>query len=161
MGKVSGNWLTGAHSGRACRHDDIYTKVDKKTGACYSVKLCHPNANWTERQLSQRTSFGAISSAIAAWLKSEAEAGSADYQKVKKQYDRQSKFSTLRGMMYAKGMFTVDAEGNVTVDITANTQGVQAGGGSGGSGSGGSGSDSGGSGNEGGGSSGGGMTDYE
>ena len=27
MGKVYGNWVTGLHSGRACKHDDIYTKV--------------------------------------------------------------------------------------------------------------------------------------
>ena len=32
MGKVSGNWITGAHSGRACRRDDIYTKVKKDQG---------------------------------------------------------------------------------------------------------------------------------
>ena len=50
MGKVQGNWLTGAHSGRACKHENIYTKVDKKTGACYSVKLCNPNTNQTETQ---------------------------------------------------------------------------------------------------------------
>ena len=30
MGKVYGNWVTGLHSGRACEHDDIYTKVNKK-----------------------------------------------------------------------------------------------------------------------------------
>ena len=23
MGKVSGNWITGAHSGRACRRDEV------------------------------------------------------------------------------------------------------------------------------------------
>ena len=34
MGKVYGNWVTGLHSGRggsggrACKHDDIYTKVN-------------------------------------------------------------------------------------------------------------------------------------
>lgn len=147
MGKVSGNWLTGRHSGRACRHENIYTKVDKKTGACYSVKLCNPNTNWTEPQLRQRTSFGTISSAISSWLKEGKETSSADYLKVKRMYDRQSKFSTLRGMMYAKGMYRVDDEGVVTVDITASTQGVVAGGGSGSSG-GGSGS-SGGSGGDG------------
>ena len=55
MGKVSGNWITGAHSGRACRQDDIYTKVNKKTGACYSVKLCNPNTNWSEAVLNHRS----------------------------------------------------------------------------------------------------------
>ena len=103
MGKVSGNWITGVHSGRACRHDDIYTKVNKKTGACYSVKLCNPNTAWSEKVEAQRNSFGAISSAICEWIKVEKEKNSADYQKVKKNFDRQVRFATLRGYMFAKG----------------------------------------------------------
>ena len=121
MGKVSGNWITGAHSGRACRQDDIYTKVNKKTGACYSVKLCNPNTAWSEKVEAQRNSFGAISSAICEWIKVEKEKNSADYQKVKKAFDRQTRYSTIRGYMYAKGMFTISEDGSVTVDITANT----------------------------------------
>ena len=145
MGKVYGNWVTGLHSGRACKHDDIYTKVNKKTGQCYSVKLCNPNTNWTENQTRQRISFGTISAAINAWIKQEQLTDSADYLKVKKMYDRQTRYSTLRGMMYAKGMYTVDEQGQVTVDVNARTLGAIAGGsGSGGSDS--SGSSSGGSG---------------
>ena len=121
MGKVSGNWITGAHSGRACRHDDIYTKVNKKTGACYSVKLSNPNTNWSEKVTAQRSVFAAVSSALSAWIKAEKEKNSADYQKVKKAFDRQTRYSTIRGYMYAKGMFTISEDGSVTVDITANT----------------------------------------
>ena len=120
MGKVYGYWITGVHSGRACRQDDIYTKVNKKTGACYSVKLCNPNTNWSEMVTAQRSSFGAISSALSAWIKAEKEKNSEDYQKVKKMYDRQIRFSTLRGMMYAKGMYSIDESGLVTVDINAS-----------------------------------------
>ena len=120
MGKVYGNWITGVHSGRACRQDDIYTKVNKKTGACYSVKLCNPNTNWSEMVTAQRSSFGAISSALSAWIKAEKEKNSEDYQKVKKMYDRQIRFSTLRGMMYAKGMYSIDESGLVTVDINVS-----------------------------------------
>ena len=120
MGKVYGNWITGVHSGRACRQDDIYTKVNKKTGACYSVKLCNPNTNWSEMVTAQRSSFGAISSALSAWIKAEKEKNSEDYQKVKKMYNRQIRFSTLRGMMYAKGMYSSDESGLVTVDINAS-----------------------------------------
>ena len=120
MGKVYGNWITGVPSGRACRQDDIYTKVNKKTGACYSVKLCNPNTNWSEKVTAQRSSFGAISSALSAWIKAEKEKNSEDYQKVKKMYDRQIRFSTLRGMMYAKGMYSIDETGLVTVDINAS-----------------------------------------
>ena len=143
MGKVTGNWVTGRHSGRACRHEDIYTRVVKKTGACYSAKLCNPNTNWTDAQMKQRVSFGLISKALNTWLKEGKETPSADYLKVKRLYDRQSRYATMRGMMYAKGMYRVDDEGNVTVDITANTQGAVAGGSgsSGGSVSGGGGSD--------------------
>ena len=42
MGIVHGNWLTGTHSGRACRHENVYTRVNKKTGQCYSAQLCPP-----------------------------------------------------------------------------------------------------------------------
>lgn len=129
MGKVTGNWLTGAHSGRACRHEDIYTRTDRKTGACYSAKLCNPVTEWTEAQKTQRASFGVISSAIAAWIKKESVAPSADYVKVKRMYDRQMKYSTLRGMMYAKGMYRVEKDGSVVVDVNANTKGAVAGGG--------------------------------
>ena len=146
MGKLTGNWLTGAHSGRACRHEDIYTKVNKKTGACYSAKLCNPVTVWTEKQLAHRVSFGAISAAISAWIKAESVSGSEDYMKVKRMFDRQSKFATLRGMMYAKGMYRVEEDGSVVVDVNANSKGVvvvpPASGGSGGSG--GSGDDDGG-----------------
>ena len=130
MGRVSGNWLTGAHSGRACRHEDIYTRTDRKTGACYSAKLCNPVTEWTETQKAQRVSFGAISSAISAWIKAESVKPSADYLKVKRMYDRQMKYSTLRGMMYAKGMYRVEKDGSVVVDVNANTKGAVAGGGS-------------------------------
>ena len=130
MGKLTGNWLTGAHSGRACRHEDIYTKVNKKTGACYSAKLCNPVTVWTEKQLAHRVSFGAISAAISAWIKAESVSGSEDYMKVKRMFDRQSKFATLRGMMYAKGMYRVEKDGSVVVDVNANTKGAVAGGGS-------------------------------
>ena len=121
MGRVSGNWITGAHSGRACRHDDIYTKVNKKTGACYSVRLCNPNTNWSEAVIGHRNVFAAVSSALCAWIKAEKEKNSADYQKVKKAFDRQTRYSTIRGYMYAKGMFTISEDGSVTVDITAST----------------------------------------
>ena len=131
MGKVSGNWITGVHSGRACRHDDIYTKVNKKTGACYSVKLCNPNTAWSEKVEAQRNSFGAISSAICEWIKVEKEKNSADYQKVKKNFDRQVRFATLRGYMFAKGMYTIDESGLVTVDINANYNASAPSGGSG------------------------------
>ena len=171
MGKVYGNWVTGLHSGRACKHDDIYTKVNKKTGQCYSVKLCNPNTNQTESQKKTVSAFGKVNAAVAAWIKTEKakSAPSEAYQKVVAVFNRQNRYATLRGMIIAKGMYKVE-NGEVVVDPNANTtfatisstvqlpdgsanSGSAPAGGSGGSGSSGSQTPSGGSGSQGGGSS--------
>ena len=122
MGKVYGNWVTGLHSGRACKHDDIYTKVNKKTGQCYSVKLCNPNTNQTESQKKTVSAFGKVNAAIAAWIKAEKakSAPSEAYQKAVAVFNRQNRYATLRGMIIAKGMYKVE-NGEVVVDPNANT----------------------------------------
>ena len=122
MGKVSGNWVTGLHSGRACKHDDIYTKVNKKTGQCYSVKLCNPNTNQTESQKKTVSAFGKVNAAVAAWIKTEKakSAPSEAYLKVVAVFNRQNRYATLRGMIIAKGMYKVE-NGEVVVDPNANT----------------------------------------
>ena len=122
MGKVYGNWVTGLHSGRACKHDDIYTKVNKKTGACYSVKLCNPNTNQTESQKKTVSAFGKVNAAVAAWIKTEKakSAPSEAYQKAVAVFNRQNRYATLRGMIIAKGMYKVE-NGEVVVDPNANT----------------------------------------
>ena len=122
MGKVYGNWVTGLHSGRACKHDDIYTKVNKKTGACYSVKLCNPNTNQTESQKKTVSAFGKVNAAVAAWIKTEKAKStlSEAYLKVVTVFNRQNRYATLRGMIIAKGMYKVE-NGEVVVDPNANT----------------------------------------
>ena len=122
MGKVYGNWVTGLHSGRACKHDDIYTKVNKKTGQCYSVKLCNPNTNQTESQKKTVSAFGKVNAAVAAWIKTEKAKStqSEAYLKVVAVFNRQNRYATLRGMIIAKGMFKVE-NGKVVVDPNANT----------------------------------------
>ena len=122
MGKVYGNWVTGLHSGRACKHDDIYTKVNKKTGQCYSVKLCNPNNNQTESQKKTVSAFGKVNAAVAAWIKTEKakSAPSEAYLKVVAVFNRQNRYATLRGMIIAKGMYKVE-NGEVVVDPNANT----------------------------------------
>ncbi len=117
MGKVKTNWLLPGHSGRACRHEDIYTKQDKKTGKVYSVKLCNPNEEWSSDQESHRATFGKVSAAISAWIKENRAQGTADYQKVFNAFERQTRYSTLRGMMMAKGYYNVSEAGVVTVDV--------------------------------------------
>ena len=122
MGKVYGNWVTGLHSGRACKHDDIYTKVNKKTGQCYSVKLCNPNTNQTESQKKTVSAFGKVNAAIAAWIKAEKAKStpSEAYLKAMAVFNRQNRYATLRGMIIAKGMYKVE-NGKVVVDPNANT----------------------------------------
>ena len=122
MGIVHGNWLTGTHSGRACKHEKVYTRVNKKTGQCYSAQLCNPNPYRNEKQQKVTTAFSVISAAISAWIATEKakSAPSEDYQKVKLAFDRQTRYSTLRGMMMAKGMFKVE-NGKVVVDPNANS----------------------------------------
>ena len=122
MGKVYGNWVTGLHSGRACKHDDIYTKVNKKTGQCYSVKLCNPNTNQTESQKKTVSAFGKVNAAVAAWIKTEKAKStqSEAYLKVVTVFNRQNRYATLRGMIIAQGMYKVE-NGEVVVDPNANT----------------------------------------
>ena len=122
MGIVHGNWLTGTHSGRACKHEKVYTRVNKKTGQCYSAQLCNPNPYRNEKQKKVTTAFAVISAAISAWIATEKakSAPSDDFKKVKLAFDRQTRYSSLRGMMMAKGMFKV-VDGAVVVDPNANT----------------------------------------
>ena len=122
MGIVHGNWLTGTHSGRACKHEKVYTRVNRKTGACYSAQLCNPNPYRNEKQQKVTTAFAVVSAAISAWIATEKAKStpSEEFKKVKLAFDRQTRYSTLRGMMMAKGMFKV-VDGAVVVDPNANT----------------------------------------
>ena len=122
MGIVHGNWLTGTHSGRACKHEKVYTRVNKKTGQCYSAQLCNPNPYRNEKQKKVTTAFAVISAAISAWIATEKAKStpSDDFKKVKLAFDRQTRYSSLRGMMMAKGMYKV-VDGAVVVDPNANT----------------------------------------
>ena len=122
MGIVHGNWLTGTHSGRACKHENVYTRVNKKTGQCYSAQLCNPNPYRNEKQQKVTTAFAVVSAAISAWIATEKAKStpSEEFKKVKLAFDRQTRYSTLRGMIMAKGMYKVE-NGKVVVDTNANT----------------------------------------
>ena len=122
MGIVHGNWLTGTHSGRACKHENVYTRVNRKTGACYSAQLCNPNPYRNEKQQKVTTAFAVVSAAISAWIATEKAKStpSEEFKKVKLAFDRQTRYSTLRGMMMAKGMYKVE-NGKVVVDPNANS----------------------------------------
>ena len=120
MGTVNGNWLTGAHSGRACNHENIYTKTNRKTGKCYSVKLCNPSTMVSEMQAAHRTSFGIISSTVSQWIKEQQALNSADFIYIKAAFDRQTRYSTLRGYIMARGLYELQDDGTVVIDVKKN-----------------------------------------
>jgi len=116
-----------SHSGRPCHHENIYTKMNKKTGKCYSVKLCNPNTNWTNNQKTQRTEFGKICNALSVWIAANKVSTATDhaiYAGVKAGYDRQTKYSTLRGYMMSKGYATVQSDGSVIITIGTYSKSV-------------------------------------
>ena len=120
MGTVKATWLLPSHSGRPCHHENIYTKMNKKTGKCYSVKLCYPNTEVTPDQAAQRNKFGLMNQAVSAWLTANKVPSAIDhavYQSVKTQFDRQTKYSSLRGYMIAKGMAEVQPDSSVMITI--------------------------------------------
>ena len=123
MGKVQGNWLTGGHSGRVCRHEAVYTRINKKTGVCTSSKLCNPNPMRNDAQKGVMNKFGLINAALSVWIKEQRvlPTPSEDYQKVVALFERQTRYSSLRGMMLAKGMYKWEDDGTVTVDVASNT----------------------------------------
>jgi len=127
MGIVKATWLLPSHSGRPCRHEDIYTKINKKTGKCYSVKLCNPSTKVTTDQTTQRTAFGAQNKASSAWIAYASPSTSTDhaiYAGVKAAFDRQNKYSTLRGYMLAKGIAVVQTDGSVIITIGTYSKSV-------------------------------------
>lgn len=122
MGKLQGNWLTGGHSGRACRHEAIYTRINQKTGVCTSSKLCNPNPMRNDAQKGVMNKFGLVNAALSVWIKEQRAlpTPSEDSQKVMALFERQTRYSSIRGMMLAKGMYKLE-NGEVVVDVNANT----------------------------------------
>ena len=100
----------------------MYTRVNRKTGACYSAQLCNPNPYRNEKQKKVTTAFAVVSAAISVAIATEKAKStpSEDFKKVKLAFDRQTRYSTLRGMMMAKGMYKVE-NGKVVVDLNANS----------------------------------------
>jgi len=127
MGKVKTTWLMPGHSGRPCRHEDIYTKMNRKTGQVYSVKLCNPCTTSSVNQTTHRTEFGKIAQALSVWINANKVSTATDhaiYQSVKTQFDRQTKNVTLRGYMMAKNMAVVQTDGSVIITIGTYSKSV-------------------------------------
>jgi len=116
-----------SHSGRPCRHENIYTKMNKKTGRCYSVKLCNPSTKVTANMTAHRTKFGKLNQAINAWIVYAQPSNSADhahYQSVKTAFDRQYMYSTMRGFMLSKGYAVAQQDGSVIITIGTYSKSV-------------------------------------
>ena len=93
----------------------------------------------TEAQMKQRSAFGTLSAAVSAWIKTEKEANSEDYQKVYRAWNRQKRYSSLRGYMMARGMAKIEDDGSVSINVNSSAPAISGGGGNTDSGSGGSG----------------------
>ena len=116
MGKVRGM----IHSGRPNKDSNIYTRTNRKTGKCYSVEIRNPITEWTEAQSTMRKKFGVKNSAISRWIREnqvESAEGYAAYRIVKRRFDRQNAYATLRGYMMAKGMAEILPDGQVKITI--------------------------------------------
>lgn len=118
------NWLLTNMNGKACNHDDVYTKRNFKTGKVYAVKLCNPNTgeNFTQSQKDNLTKMGAISSAVSQWVNagkaaSGNDADQAAYKKALASYNRQHKYATLRGMVASKYASVASDMQTVTIKI--------------------------------------------
>ena len=63
------NWLMTNMNGKACNHDNVYTKTNKRTGKVYAVKLCNPyEGESSVAQTAQRTKFGVMNAAVNAFI---------------------------------------------------------------------------------------------
>ena len=117
MGKIHPNRRTGAHSGRASRKDNLYTKVNRKTGKCYSAKLLHPVTTFTEEQKKLCNTFGILSKALSAWVIAQKTEPSKEYKVLMRRFKKQTNYTSLRGMMMGKKMAAVKDNTTVTVTV--------------------------------------------
>ena len=123
MAELNFNWLLTSMKGKACGHDEVYTKTNKQTGKSYAVKLCNPidGENATAAQMKQRNKFGALCKAVSEWMTKEKAAeggdGSLAYNKALAAYKGQHKIGSFRGFIMNKYATYDDATGNVTIEV--------------------------------------------
>ena len=140
MAHLSFNWLLASMKGKACRHDEVYTKTNKQTGKSYAVKLCNPAdpTKATAAQKTQRSKFGVISRAVSAWLETEKAKeggdGSVAYNKALAAYRSQHKIGSFRGFVMSKYVTYDAATKQVTITV-GGTSATVAGGSNGSNGS--------------------------
>jgi len=124
MAKINFNWLLTNMNGKACGHDEVYTKTNKQTGKSYAVKLCNPvdGSNATEAQVRQRTKFGALCKAVCEWMATEkakeSGSGSVAYNKALAAFKGQHTIGSFRGFIMAKYATYDAATGSVTIKVS-------------------------------------------
>ena len=131
-------------NGKACNHDNVYTKTNKRTGKVYAVKLCNPyEGESSVAQTAQRTKFGVMNAAVSAFIaagKAAVKAGTDSdaqvaYLKALAAFNNQHKYATLRGMLMSRNCVYDAQEGTASVVVGGSTVSIATGGGSEGSGS--------------------------
>lgn len=103
MGKVTMNWLTTGHSGRACKADSVYTKINRQTHQVTSSKLCNPyQGEASSLQIQHRSRFGIVSKACQEFIKKGKAQPTAEFNEIVKAYKAQHKCGSLLGYLMQK-----------------------------------------------------------
>ena len=122
MGKLKSADSQLLHSGRPSRQERTYTRIIKKTNQVQTVTIKNPRTAISANQKHSANAFSLVISTLSRWIRENKAANSADYQEVKELFDRQDRYSSLRGFMLSKGMYEVSEDKqSVTVEIHART----------------------------------------
>ena len=122
MGKLRSADGALLHSGRPSRQERTYTRYIKKTNQVQTVTIKNPRTSISANQKQSANAFSLVISSVSRWIRENRATNSADFQEVKAMFDRQDRYSSIRGFMIAKGMYVVSEDKlSVTVDITART----------------------------------------
>ena len=86
--------MVKSYSGKICEHSDVY--FAKKGNTLYTGKICNPRTKpFSEQELARQTKFRQAIAAVNALTAEQKTAYAAAFK-------NQSKYSTLRGYMFAQ-----------------------------------------------------------
>ena len=86
--------MVKSYSGKICEHSDVY--FAKKGNTLYTGKICNPRTKpFSEQELARQTKFRQAIAAVNALTVEQKTAYAASFK-------NQSKYSTLRGYMFAQ-----------------------------------------------------------
>ena len=94
MAKYEPIEMVKSYSGKICEHSDVY--FAKKGNTLYTGKICNPRTKpFSEQELARQTKFRQAIAAVNALTAEQKTAYAAAFK-------NQSKYSTLRGYMFAQ-----------------------------------------------------------